>query len=236
MRRDIEQQLLSLNQSFYGDYAQSFAQSRVNPQPGFRRLLPYVPENCKRVLDVGCGEGRFGRFLLAEWPDLNYVGVDFSPELLARAERDLPEGTFYCRDISRAGSLHELGWFELVVSLAVLQHIPGRARRVKVLRSMGERLASGGRLFLSTWQFLDSRRQRRKIVDWERVGLTDGAVEENDYLMTWGASRQGLRYVAYIDQAEVKALAEEAGLAVKDDFRSDGREGDLNLYSILASQ
>lgn len=233
VRDDIAQRLLALNQAFYGKYAQPFAQSRANPQPGFMRLLPYVPEKCRRVLDVGCGEGRFGRFLLAEWPALSYVGVDFSPELLARAEKALPAGAFYCRDISKAGSLHDLGHFELVTSLAVLQHVPGRARRAQTLREMGGRLTSEGRLFLSTWQFLDSERQRRKIVDWERAGLADEALDDGDYLMTWGAARDGLRYVAYIDRAEVKALAEEAGLTVIDDFRSDGREGDLNLYSVL---
>ncbi len=233
MRDEIARRLLALNQAFYGKYAQPFAQSRVNPQPGFKQLLPYVPEACKRVLDVGCGEGRFGRFLLAELPAMSYVGVDFSPELLARAEKALPEGAFYCRDISKAGALHDLGDFELVTSLAVLQHIPGRARRAQALREMSGRLIGAGRLFLSTWQFLDSERQRRKIVSWERAGLADDAVDDGDYLMTWGTAREGLRYVAYIDCAEVKALAEDAGLTVIDDFRSDGREGDLNLYSIL---
>lgn len=236
MRDDVARQLLALNQAFYGKFVQPFAQSRANPQPGFKHLLPYVPEACRRVLDVGCGEGRFGRFLLAELPALSYTGVDFSPELLARAEKALPEGAFYCRDISRADALGDLGDFELVSSLAVLQHIPGRARRAQTLREMAERLTGEGRLFLSTWQFLDSKRQRRKIVSWERAGLADEAVDNGDYLMTWGTAREGLRYVAYIDRAEVKALAEEAGLSVIDDFRSDGREGDLNLYSVLRPQ
>lgn len=234
MRDEIEQKLLALNQSFYEQYAESFAQSRAYPQPGFRRLLPYISESCKRVLDVGCGEGRFGRFLLEKWPVLSYVGVDFSPKLLARAKEALPEGKFYCREISHVGALRDLGRFQLVVSLAVLQHIPGRARRAQVLGDMGERLSEDGRLILSTWQFLDSKRQRRKLVDWGRAGIAHDAVEEDDYLMTWGTDRQGLRYVAYIDRPAVKALADKAGLSVVDDFRSDGREGDLNLYSILA--
>lgn len=236
MREDIEQRLLALNQSFYGAYANPFAQSRANPQPGFRRLLSHVPEICRRALDVGCGEGRFGRFLLTERPELSYVGVDFSPELLARAEEALPEATFYCRDISRVGSLQDLGRFELVTTLAVLQHIPGRTRRAQVLREMGRRMTDEGRLFLSTWQFMDSKRQRRKIVDWQRADIAPEDVEEDDYLMTWGTARRGLRYVAYINPAQVRALADKAGLVVIEEFRSDGREGDLNLYAVLGRQ
>lgn len=236
VREAIRQKLLALNQSFYEAFAQPFAQSRANPQPGFSRLLPYVAQGCERVLDVGCGEGRFGRFLLAERPGVSYVGVDFSPQLLQRAEQALPAGTFYCRDISQEGSLQDLGRFCLVTSLAVLQHIPSRARRAQVLGEMSRRLTDDGRLFLSTWQFLDSERQRRKIVEWERAGIADDALEANDYLLTWGGGGQGLRYVAYIDHVEVQVLAEKAGLVVVDAFRSDGREGDLNLYSVLRAR
>ena len=40
-----------------------FAASRAAAQPGFVRLLPYLPAGRPRLLDVGCGDGRFGRFL-----------------------------------------------------------------------------------------------------------------------------------------------------------------------------
>jgi hypothetical protein len=80
---------------------------------------------------------------------------------------------------------------------------------------------------------MDSERQRRKVVDWERAGLTAADVEANDYLLTWRGGGFGLRYVAFVDAAEITALAEAAGLHVEAQFRSDGREGDLNLYTVM---
>ena len=236
MYKQIQEQLLKLNQTFYQEFADPFARSRGNPQPGFQQLISHIPAKCARALDVGCGEGRFGRFLLSVRPDINYVGVDFSEELLGHAGQSVPDGVFLQRNVSNAGSLGDLGTFGLVAILAVLQHIPGRQSRIRLLAELGQRLDGKGRLIVSTWQFMDSARQRRKITGWHAAGIPTGAVEENDYLMTWRAGGEGLRYVAYIDRSEMDFLALHAGLTVVDSFRSDGLEGDLNLYTVLAQR
>ena len=117
--------------------------------------------------------------------------------------------------------------------LAAMQHIPGRDNRAALLREMAAHIANDGRIFLSNWQFARSDRQRRKIVDWEEAGLSMSDLEENDYLLTWQRNGRGLRYVHLLDSAEVKSLAKAASLAVVDEYYDDGKEGNLNLYSIL---
>ena len=128
MREEVVAQLLALNRAFYDGQAASFAASRVQPQPGFTALLPYLPQPCRTMLDVGCGEGRFGRFLQSQQPVARYVGVDFSAELLmiAQAQVDATEGQidFYQRDMTRPDFLAGLGRFDAVVCLAALHHIP----------------------------------------------------------------------------------------------------------------
>jgi SAM-dependent methyltransferase len=232
VRPSIAERLIELNSKFYAELAQPFAQTRSRPQPGFEQLLAYLPQHPRQVLDVGCGEGRFGRFLLERFPELEYTGVDFSANLLERAAAAIP-GRFVERDLTRDSALAGLPQADIVACLAVLQHIPGRDRRVRLLREMGQHLAPEGRMFLSTWQFIDSPRQQRKIVDWSEISLGPDDVDEEDYLLTWKSGGFALRYVAYLDKGAIEGLAEEAGLRVADSFRSDGREGDLNLYSIL---
>lgn len=232
MDPDIVSRLRALNSAFYRKLAAPFAQTRARPQPGFFLLLDYLPWSSLSLLDVGCGEGRFGRFLMEHASLETYVGVDFSRELLARAQREL-DGSFHVRDLTRPGCLEGVGEFGVVACLAVLQHIPGRTNRLSLLQEMAGHLLPSGRLFLSTWQFLDSERQRRKIAPWEAADLSSEQVEAGDYLLTWRRSGFGLRYVSSIGSAEMEALATEAGLVVIDQFRSDGREGNLNLYTIL---
>ena len=100
--------LLALNRNFYEQLAAPFARTRARPQPGFSELIAALPPSCGRLLDVGCGEGRFGRFVLEEVPQMAYVGVDFSARLLDRARAAFPSGAFYLRDISQAGALYGL--------------------------------------------------------------------------------------------------------------------------------
>jgi 2-polyprenyl-3-methyl-5-hydroxy-6-metoxy-1,4-benzoquinol methylase len=234
MDESVRRQLVALNRTFYRQFAQSFADTRREPQPGFDRLQEYLPEPCKNLLDVGCGEGRLGRFLLSRGRVEAYEGLDASAELIEIARRQI-EGRFWHRDLNRPDALDGLGIYDSIACLAVLQHIPGREKRVRLLSQMGAHLAARGRLLISTWQFLTNERQRKKIADWSVVDLSSEAVEANDYLMTWRKGGEGLRYVCYVDEGEITSLANAAGLQVLDIYRSDGREGNLNLYSVLAA-
>ena len=81
---------------------------------------------------------------------------------------------------------------------------------------------------------MGSERQRRKIQLWSAAGLEASDAEAGDYLLSWQRGGRGLRYVALVDEEATRRLAAGAGLDVVAQFRSDGREGDLNLYTILA--
>lgn len=239
MKEAVAQQLRALNQHFYATLATPFAHSRAHQPAGFERLVAYLPPGCQRALDVGCGEGRWGRFLLAQRPQVQYVGVDLAPELLAVARARLMQlgsstrPTLWQHDILSLPADWEPAPFDVIACLAVLQHIPGRANRWRLMQQLGERLAVGGRLFLSNWQFTRSPRQRRKIRPWSEVGLTAADVEVDDYLLSWERGGSGRRYVALIDVAATAELAQAAGCRILAQFDGDGREGNLNLYTVL---
>ena len=79
-----------------------------------------------------------------------------------------------------------------------------------------------------------SDRQRRKIRPWSEVDIDPALVEAGDYLLSWERGGAGRRYVAHLDESATGELAAAAGLRILDTFLSDGREGDLNLYAIMA--
>lgn len=234
MREEIVERLLALNQDFYRQFATPFAETRTHPQPGFYQLVEFIPRPCKKMLDVGCGEGRFGRFVLDRNLAEHYTGVDFSQELIDIAANSI-EGEFFLRNLSRQGSLNGLGEFNLIACLATMQHIPGRSNRLNLLREMRDHLAAGGVILLSNWQFMDSERQRKKVTDWSQVNIDPSELEENDYLIAWRRAGTGFRYVNFINSIDMEWLARSVGLKVSGQFRADGRAGNLNLYSILST-
>jgi trans-aconitate 2-methyltransferase len=69
-------------------------------RPGLE-LLARVPDVApRRIVDLGCGPGNLTARLAERWPDAAVVGIDSSPEMLARARRDHPRLTWVEEDIT----------------------------------------------------------------------------------------------------------------------------------------
>lgn len=243
---DTAHKLMAINQAFYAQFAGAFHRSRIEPAEGFHDLVAFLPQKRFTVLDVGCGNGRFGYFLHQHGRVRRYLGLDASPDYLAQSQQwrdlldasdnppDLDRFTFQTADMTQTATWPTArGDFDLVVCLSALHHVPGQAQRQAVVQALADRLAPQGWLLLGNWQFLDSARQRRKIVPWETVGLTRDEVEPMDYLISWNRGGTGFRYVAMIDETDTAVLAAQANLRIVHQYRSDGREGNLNLYTIL---
>lgn len=248
MDKAIVERLLSLNQQFYTAFARHFSASRPLTDPALTSILPYLPPRA-RVLDVGCGNGRLAHLLDRERPGASYVGIDGVPALIATARADAEALTnvpaaFHVADIARLGwggvlaarGDEGVGRFDCVVCLAVLHHLPGFGLRLQVMREMAALLGAGGRLIVSTWQFLDSERQRRKIVAWAEAGIEEWMLEPGDYLLDWKRGGRGLRYCHLVDEDKLARLAAGSGLRVCETFRAGGREGNLSLFGVLEQQ
>lgn len=115
-----------------------------------RALAPWLRVSPgTRVLDVGCGVGRWSRLLASRgaW----VTGVDISPTMIAEARRRaLEQGVgAQCRfDISDLAALEVEGQFDLVLGVTVLQHILDPDALRAALRRMVARVAPAGRLVL----------------------------------------------------------------------------------------
>jgi SAM-dependent methyltransferase len=235
MRSVIAQRLLELNKKFYTDFGESFSATRGRIQPGVRRILDSLKGD-ETILDLGCGNGELARTLARDGHHGAYLGLDFSLPLLADAE-SVPDGfqaEFREADLvqfsvdSVRSSVTDR--WSLITAFAVLHHIPGQSLRLKILQSVHELLANGGRFTHSNWQFLNSPRLRLRVRKWSEVGLTASDVDENDYLLDWRSGGTGLRYVHHFDETELAEMAEFGGFKIVDTFYSDGKEGNLGLY------
>ena len=253
--------LAELNHAFYAKFADDFARTRRTWPPGFERILPHLRPGAN-VVDLGCGNGRFLRFLAERGWRGTCVGVDNSAGLLdiaageggrgrTRPNADKTEtgsptrtpadssspvqASFLQADLlepdwpARLGSLTP----DVIVSIAVLHHIPGAANRARFIADCARLLPTGGVLIITTWQFMTSPRLRARVLPWETVGLRDTDVEPGDYLLAWGQEGAGRRYCAFIEPDALYGLAARAGLTLVETFCADGHEGNLNLYGVF---
>jgi len=80
-----------------------FAGERLRPALD---LLARIPaEAPATVVDLGCGAGNLAPMFLQRWPQCSLLGVDGSPEMLARARKDHPQATFEQADVGAWNTL-----------------------------------------------------------------------------------------------------------------------------------
>lgn len=234
MKQDTIERLNQINREFYAITAAEFDQTRGRAWAGWQPLADYLTAPL-RVLDVGCGNGRFGIWL-ADTLDgqVTYHGIDNNADLLRYADDALAEiatidATLTERDII-ADSLPD-DTYDLVVLFGVIHHVPGNEQRRAFMQRLAERVADGGLLCFAAWRFYAYERFRERLVDWE-ADLAD-EVDAHDYLLDWRRGERALRYCHYVDEDEHQALIDATGLTHVTTYRADGSDDAMNRYSIL---
>ncbi len=233
------QALAQLNQRFYAEHAENFADARPRLPAGVQRVLAGIAAGA-RVLEAGCGDGKVGRALARAGAGA-YVGLDASEAMLERAKRYtstvLPGFVYLLADLISPKWSDVLAGqsFDWVLSFALFHHLPSYDLRAGLLQTLAHHLAPGGRIALSNWRFMRSERVKQRIVPWAAVGRSAADVEPRDYLLSWERKGQhGLRYLHLLEEPEAKRMAAEAGLQVVETFSADGVTGDLSEYVVMA--
>ena len=123
----------------------------------------------KRILDVGCGKGRFARVFHEQEPLAELWGLDISEEML----RFVPEGIH-----TRAGSMTELpfedGWFDGAYATESLEHAVEIEKAVgeicRVVKPGGriaiidKNAAKWGTLHTSEWEKWFTRKELERLL------------------------------------------------------------------------
>jgi len=137
--------------------------------PLYRRIGAEIPIERGRLLDVGCGPGKFSRLLAAANPSLEVVGLDASPEMIRQASRGpiLPNLEF------QEGSAESAGFtrlFDFAVSLLSFHHWE---EPQKGLEGIYAALKPGGFLWIyepdAGASNEDIRRDRAPLWGWLRI-------------------------------------------------------------------
>lgn len=166
-------------------YATGYYHARYpapNPRT-VRALLALAPAKA-RVLDFGCGDGRYVPPLMAR-PDIFAVGYDVCPTALKLFSERFAAEIAAGRLAALGGGLEPLeqyaaahGRFDLaLMGFGVLGHIRGRLRRQHTLAAVRRVLAPGGRLLLG---LPNARRRFHAEQRASRAEIAAGRLEPGD--------------------------------------------------------
>ncbi len=97
---------------------------------GESTLLSFIPKSCKRVLDLGTGDGRLIALLHTHCPDAIFVGFDSSPTMLSAAtKRFVGSARVSIREHDLTDALPNDIQFDAIVSSFTIHHCTDSRKR-----------------------------------------------------------------------------------------------------------
>ena len=137
----------------------------------------------QKVLDLGCGDGRFGLALL-DAGARSYLGIDGSINMIEIAKKNLESSTATVQHISLETWIYPANRFDLVVSRLVLHYIDDINR---VFKHVYQTLDNNGRFVFSIEHPVITSSERRwegkgKRQDWLVDNYFNSGCRENSWL------------------------------------------------------
>jgi len=200
MKKEMAKQIRGQVVEAYDAFAQDWDTTRQYAWPEFELVKSKLNKGMK-VLDLGCGNGRL--FGLCKEIEVDYTGVDNSAELVKLAQKNNPEGKFI------VGDALDLPFgdseFDLVISLAVVHHIPGKENREKFFSEIARVLKNNGEVFITTWNIFQPK--YRKYIQENRLKKLTlrSDLGWNDAWIPFGQEKV-LRYVHGFTPNEMRKL------------------------------
>ncbi len=244
MDNKIAQKLNQINMEFYKIQASSFSDTRAISWSGWDNLEKFIKQIKNnmhiKVCDMGCGNGRFIDYLDSININYEYLGVDFSDELIQIAKskyKNRSNVKFLSQDF--LNDFPDSGAFDLVVCFGVMHHIFDYNSRLAFIKNLMQQLDQDGLLVITFWQFMKSSRFERLVIAQEKVGelLQEDAtkLQKHDYLLDWDKSGFP-RYCHHFSDDEIEQIKKDlstSGLELITEYNADGKEENLNKYLIF---
>jgi len=235
MDREYAEYLLKKTKEDYNLIAEDWASVRKSVSPEEKAwLFQYIMDG-EKVLDLGCGHGRYAEVLKEK--NINYFGVDIAEKMIAIAKEKYPFAKFQTSDFLKLPFPE--GFFDKVICFAVFHHIPSETFRIQFLQEIKRVLKKNGILILTIWNLnpLNSLfiGQRKRFFSFLKSTILKifgkSRLDFKDFYIPWRNICQ--RYVHWFSKNELKNLFKKADFEIKKiDFLKNPKTKESNIYLI----
>lgn len=167
--------------------------------------------NRLKVLDLGCGNGRLIKALETSGRHFDYLGIDFSEELIKAATRNAPGREFKLADMREVDFAPAS--FDMIFLIASFHHLEYKSERIRLLNNINKWLKPGGYLFMTNWNLWQPKYRQYWWKNWWRK------ISFNDFYIPWqsysGKGEKLWRYYHSFTVNELVGILKKAGFKVE---------------------
>ncbi len=206
MKQKYANEILKMSHGGYENIAKDFASTRKVFWEELSFLGDYIKDNDK-ILDLGCGNGRFLEVIGKK--NIDYTGIDSSESFIKAAKNTYGNiGHFVHGDALRLP--FKDNEFDVVVSFGVLHHIPSKKLRKQFLREASRVLKKEGLLILTVWNLWNKRLTPViKKFAMDKL-LLRSRLDFKDVFLPFG-KKQNARYLHAFTERELTRLIKKSG-------------------------
>ncbi len=191
----------------YNRIAKEFSNKRRGLTPDILEFEKYISKHSK-VLDFGCGNGR--AFELVSRSGADYIGVDNSSGLIEQAKNIYPDAKFEFMENLNGFSDN---FFDVVLFLAVIHHIPSDNLREKTLSDLKRVLKPNGKLILTAWDLWSDKNRYQPLVGGDDCDILYDFKDSNGEVLAQ-------RYIHVFSEEELNDLITDAGFKIIDSYQN----------------
>jgi SAM-dependent methyltransferase len=148
------------------------AQDRVYSNKGNRPLIDLLGNDCKRVLDIGCGAGDNAALVKARYPECDVSGITHSATEVEFARKHMSKCWVFDIECALPDDLIDQ-FFDVLIFSHVLEHLRDPAC---VLARFSELLRPGGQVLIALPNVLSWRMRLQFLLgdfEYEAAGVLD---------------------------------------------------------------
>ena len=230
MDRKYAEYLLGKTQKDYNLISDDFTRTRAFIPDDVKEMAEYAKPGDK-VLDLGCGNGRF--YELVENKNIDYTGVDNSKELIEICKKRYPGAKFQTADGFKLPFSDN--YFDKVFSVSVLHHIPSKELQLEFLKESKRVLKPEGLLVMRVWDFWKRKIFPKLFFKYTLLKIIGKSqLDFKDVFWPWREGDGKIkvdRYFHCFTKKELENITKEAGFKINKSWKA-GKDPRSNIYLV----